>query len=78
MDEVEAKPTSRRAVRERVRAIAVALDLPNPEREVEAALASDEATIRWAKTHRQSLEWILLGDPRWMVRALRRGTAACP
>ena len=46
----------------------------NPEREVEAALASDEATIRWAEKHRQSLEWILFGDPRGMIRRLSRGT----
>jgi hypothetical protein len=64
--------TDEMLVRERIRAIAVALELPDPDHEVETARASDEATVEWAVQHNQSLDWIWLGNPVPMFRMMAR------
>lgn len=57
-------------IRARVEVAADSLDIPDTE--VEAACANDDGLLAFAARHNQSLDWLVLGDLRPMLRMRAR------
>lgn len=58
------------AVGARIEVVADSLCLS--QEEIEAATASEDGLLAFVEQHNQSLDWLLLGDMRPMLRSLAR------
>lgn len=59
-----------RAARGRLKVVGEALELPASE--VQRAGRSEQGLLAFTLRHKQSLDWIILGDPRPMIRERAR------
>jgi hypothetical protein len=64
-----------RLIRGRLQEIATALRMPVAA--VDGAMSSDEKLIAFVYNTNQSFDWVMLGDPSAMIRALHRSDREC-
>ena len=65
-------PQEANAIRHRVEQVCKALRIPTPA--ADGAMASDTRLIRFAVATRQSLDWLVLGDPAAMIRSMHNSS----
>jgi hypothetical protein len=68
-------PERARLIRGRLEEIAGVLGIPRPA--VDGAMSSDAKLVAFVYATNQSLDWVVLGNPASMIRALHRGGRDC-